>query len=71
MSGINRERVQKSDKGKGWCDYCDMALVGNYGRCRVCGRIQREGKTRIKGVHETAAEALASAQSQEPRDEPR
>lgn len=36
----NREKSHKATKHKFWCRYCDACLVGDYGRCKVCGRKQ-------------------------------
>lgn len=56
MSGINRERSQRARRRPlGWCDTCDAALVGEYGRCSICGR-KRDGK--IKCNSDTAQEAV-------------
>lgn len=33
----NREKSQESDKSKWYC-YCDLSMVGDIGKCSVCGR---------------------------------
>ena len=33
----NREKNQRSNKGKFWCNGCDASLVGNVGKCPHCG----------------------------------
>lgn len=42
----NREKAMQPKKNKFWCKYCDMALVGEYSKCPVCGK--RNGKKRLK-----------------------
>lgn len=34
----NREKAKHGSKKKWWCRSCDMALVGNVGKCPVCGK---------------------------------
>lgn len=29
-------KISKPTKHKFWCKYCDMDLVGEYGKCRNC-----------------------------------
>ena len=43
----NRERAMTARKVKFWCNGCDMALVGEYGKCPVCGHIEEPKKRRI------------------------
>jgi len=44
----NRERAMTARKGtKFWCNNCDFALVGEYGKCPVCGYIKDPQKRRI------------------------
>jgi hypothetical protein len=33
----NRQRAQHATKEKFWCPRCDLAIVGEYGKCRICG----------------------------------
>jgi len=44
----NREKNMRCRKVKFWCNFCDGALVGEYGKCPSCGRI--ENKHRKKGI---------------------
>lgn len=32
----NREKSRKASKSKFWCNHCDAALVGEWGKCPVC-----------------------------------
>jgi hypothetical protein len=45
----NREKIQKTKKHKFWCG-CDRQIVGELGKCPVCGRYNRKNKRRIKGL---------------------
>lgn len=40
----NREKSQKSSKRKYWCNHCDGALCGDFGKCPNCGKKQKNGK---------------------------
>lgn len=40
----NREKKQRAKKSKFWCSGCDRCLVGQWGKCPVCGRIERKDK---------------------------
>ncbi len=42
----NRQKTQKAKRGLHWCIRCDMALVGQYGKCPNCGYIELVHKTR-------------------------
>ncbi len=44
----NREVKLRAKKTKFWCDHCDMALVGQHGKCPVCGGIQFGSKKKNK-----------------------
>ena len=33
----NREVAKTAKLGLHWCDKCDMSLVGDLGKCSVCG----------------------------------
>ena len=44
----NREKAKRGSKKKWWCSHCDMALVGNVGKCPCCGK--RENRKKIKGT---------------------
>ena len=47
FSPSNREKSQVVNKAKFYCG-CDMSLVGEYGKCHVCGS---KGKHGIKNTH--------------------
>lgn len=34
----NRIKSMIAKRGYHWCDICDANLVGQFGRCSVCGR---------------------------------
>ena len=40
----NREVAKTARLGLHWCDKCDMSLVGDLGKCRVCGEKSRKIK---------------------------
>ena len=40
----NREKSMTSKKSKHWCVACDMDLVGQTGKCSVCGNRQNKKK---------------------------
>jgi len=41
----NREKSKKAKKaGLHWCWKCDMALVGEHGKCPVCGKYHNRKK---------------------------
>lgn len=44
----NREKKLRAKKAKFWCGCCDMALVGQHGKCPVCGRIEGKGEKKNK-----------------------
>ena len=44
-SPTNRQRSQQASKRLFWCD-CDMALVGQHGRCGVCRRVMCRHKSK-------------------------
>jgi hypothetical protein len=44
----NRVKSQRSNKAKFWCSKCDMALVGQAGKCPKCGNV--ENKKRKRGI---------------------
>jgi len=44
----NRQKRQTPKRGRFWCDRCDKTLVGQIGKCPVCGHVQRPDK--IKGA---------------------
>lgn len=37
----NREKRMTPKRGKFWCNYCDMCIVGKGQRCAVCGNRDR------------------------------
>ena len=41
----NRQKSRQATKSKYWCNCCDAALVGDWGKCPVCGSM-RKGKER-------------------------
>ena len=45
---VNRVRASRAGKSLFWCT-CDRARVGQYGRCRVCGRREAKGRGKRKG----------------------
>jgi hypothetical protein len=44
----NREKAKRAKKSLFWCSRCDAGLVGQHGKCAVCGNI--ENKQKIKGL---------------------
>lgn len=44
----NRECTMVAKRGKHWCVACDMALVGQTGKCPVCGH--RANRKKRKGL---------------------
>ena len=44
----NRQKVQIAKKEKFWCLCCDAALVGEIGKCPVCGRDNSKSHKRLK-----------------------
>jgi predicted RNA-binding protein with PUA domain len=40
----NRQRMFKTTKSKFWCDRCDVALIGELGKCSKCGYINKSKK---------------------------
>lgn len=44
----NREKAKKAKYGKNWCFGCDQAVVGQTGKCPVCGR--RVNRKKIKSI---------------------
>jgi hypothetical protein len=45
----NRQKGQQTKIGWFWCG-CDRQIVGELGKCPVCGRYNRKNKRRIKGL---------------------
>jgi Zn finger protein HypA/HybF involved in hydrogenase expression len=43
----NRHKRMQATKHKFWCGNCDAALVGEWGKCPVCG--SKENKKKKKG----------------------
>jgi hypothetical protein len=37
ITKVNRLKSKKASKSKFWCASCDRALVGQFGKCLVCG----------------------------------
>jgi len=45
----NREKATRAKKkGKHWCMSCDAALVGQFGKCPVCGNVSNKKKRKDK-----------------------
>lgn len=40
----NRIKSRQATKHKFWCNNCDAALVGEYGKCPVCGKKNKGNK---------------------------
>lgn len=40
----NREKKQRCSKNAFWCMTCDANMVGEFGKCSVCGRHNSKGK---------------------------
>ena len=51
MKHANRISSQRARRGTFWCRRCDVARVGEIGRCRACG--YRNDRKRIKGEDAT------------------
>ena len=34
----NREKAHEPTKQKFWCKFCDACQVGEWGKCKVCGK---------------------------------
>lgn len=50
---INRRRSRAARLGRGWCHYCDRALVPDGGKCVVCRRVwSRRDKKQVGGGDE-------------------
>ena len=45
----NREKSRRATKHKFWCFPCDMAKVGEHGKCPVCGNKNNKGKKTKSG----------------------
>lgn len=43
----NRNKQKEPTKDKFWCPNCDMALVGEYGKCPNCGKKINKGKYKL------------------------
>ena len=43
----NRQKSKAAKRGLFWCGGCDRNLVGQLGKCGVCGR--RENRKKTKG----------------------
>ena len=44
----NREKSKRAKLGYSWCQSCDCNLVGQVGKCRVCGA--RVNRKKVKGL---------------------
>jgi hypothetical protein len=42
----NREKARDATYGRFWCPVCDMDLMGELGKCSVCGAKGNPRKTR-------------------------
>ena len=42
----NREKALTAHPGLFWCGSCDMSLVGDTGKCPVCGKRNNKKKKR-------------------------
>lgn len=40
----NRDKSMTPKIGTFWCDRCDSNKVGQYGKCEVCGNINKTKK---------------------------
>jgi hypothetical protein len=38
----NRHKVKEIKHGKFWCGYCDAFYGSNWGKCPVCGGINKD-----------------------------
>jgi predicted ATP-dependent serine protease len=43
----NREKAMTPTKRKFWCSGCDANHIGQYGKCEVCGFINKERKKKV------------------------
>jgi hypothetical protein len=44
----NRQQAQRSRKSKFWCGHCDAQIVGEVGKCNVCGKTNKKNRKRLK-----------------------
>lgn len=44
----NRQKAQEMKRGTHWCDKCDRAMVGQWGKCPACGAIQDGCKGKVR-----------------------
>ena len=44
----NREKKLKAKRGVFWCTKCDKSLVGQLGKCKICGSVPLRRKIKDK-----------------------